>query len=76
MLANAIQTISVTCPHYCTCCFYSGESLAKRRMRTIFTEAQCMTLEKTFHETHYPDQISKRQLALFLNIPEDRIMVN
>ncbi|VBB28192.1 unnamed protein product [Acanthocheilonema viteae] len=51
-----------------------GESM-KRRVRTIFTEEQCMTLEKKFHETHYPDQSSKKRLALYLNIPEDRIMV-
>uniref|UniRef100_A0A0R3RL41 Homeobox domain-containing protein n=1 Tax=Elaeophora elaphi TaxID=1147741 RepID=A0A0R3RL41_9BILA len=48
----------------------------KRRVRTIFTEEQCMTLEKKFHETHYPDQPSKKRLALYLNIPEDRIMIN
>uniref|UniRef100_A0A1I7W101 Homeobox domain-containing protein n=1 Tax=Loa loa TaxID=7209 RepID=A0A1I7W101_LOALO len=59
---------------YCTSCVLSDVESTKRRVRTTFTEEQCTTLEKKFHETHYPDQSSKKRLALYLNIPEDRIM--
>ncbi|CAJ0583525.1 unnamed protein product, partial [Mesorhabditis spiculigera] len=52
-----------------------SEEAKKRRLRTNFTEEQSLILEKAFLASHYPDQNSKRAMAINLEIPEDRITV-
>ena len=47
----------------------------KRRHRTIFTEEQLEQLEATFSKTHYPDVILREQLALRVDLKEERIEV-
>ncbi|CAL4099292.1 unnamed protein product, partial [Meganyctiphanes norvegica] len=47
----------------------------KRRHRTIFTEEQLQTLEKTFQKTHYPDVLLREQLALKVDLMEERVEV-
>ncbi|GMR60542.1 hypothetical protein PMAYCL1PPCAC_30737, partial [Pristionchus mayeri] len=48
---------------------------SKRRFRTNFTEAQSAILEEAFRSSHYPDQHTKRSMAIALSIPEDRVTV-
>lgn len=48
----------------------------KRRHRTIFTEEQLEQLEATFDKTHYPDVLLREQLALQVDLKEERIEVN
>ncbi|KAG7204589.1 hypothetical protein KM043_005008 [Ampulex compressa] len=45
----------------------------KRRHRTIFTEEQLEQLEATFDKTHYPDVLLREQLALQVDLKEERI---
>jgi len=47
----------------------------KRRHRTIFTEYQLDELERTFHETHYPDVVLREQLAVKVELKEERVEV-
>ncbi|KAJ8672766.1 hypothetical protein QAD02_004026 [Eretmocerus hayati] len=47
----------------------------KRRHRTIFTEEQLEQLEATFEKTHYPDVLLREQLALQVDLKEERIEV-
>ncbi|XP_046415258.1 homeobox protein goosecoid-like [Neodiprion fabricii] len=47
----------------------------KRRHRTIFTEEQLEQLEATFDKTHYPDVLLREQLALQVDLKEERIEV-
>lgn len=48
----------------------------KRRHRTIFTEEQLEQLESTFDKTHYPDVVLREQLALRVDLKEERVEVN
>ena len=48
----------------------------KRRHRTIFTEEQLEYLEETFEKTHYPDVVLREQLALKVELKEERIEVS
>ncbi|XP_037087368.1 homeobox protein goosecoid-like [Pollicipes pollicipes] len=47
----------------------------KRRHRTIFSEEQLEQLEETFEKTHYPDVLLREQLAVKVDLKEERVEV-
>ncbi|KAF0306662.1 Homeobox protein goosecoid [Amphibalanus amphitrite] len=53
----------------------SSPTKRKRRHRTIFTEEQLERLEETFEKTHYPDVLLREQLAMKVDLKEERVEV-
>ncbi|KAF8570102.1 hypothetical protein P879_06108 [Paragonimus westermani] len=53
----------------------SEESKRTQRSRTAFTSEQVDILEEEFERTHYPDLITREQLAESMLLPESRIQV-
>lgn len=47
----------------------------KRRHRTIFSDDQLRQLEDAFAKTHYPDVLLREQLALRVDLKEERVEV-
>ncbi|KAI0979953.1 hypothetical protein GJ496_001322, partial [Pomphorhynchus laevis] len=47
----------------------------KRRHRTIFSEEQLFKLESEFSRTHYPDVLTRENLALRIGLKEERVEV-
>lgn len=62
--------------HGPTSMFAGPPAKRKRRHRTIFTEEQLEQLEATFEKTHYPDVVLREQLALKVDLKEERVEVS
>lgn len=62
--------------HGSTSMFAGPPAKRKRRHRTIFTEEQLEQLEATFEKTHYPDVVLREQLALKVDLKEERVEVS
>ncbi|EFO98260.1 CRE-DSC-1 protein [Caenorhabditis remanei] len=76
--SRSISAPNIGNPGLNTTVMTSGNSQScanRRRFRTNFTEQQSSFLEDSFKESHYPDHKSKKHMANYLNIPEDRITV-
>ncbi|KAJ8935650.1 hypothetical protein NQ318_004491 [Aromia moschata] len=69
-LAAASQAASLAGPHHH---LQHQPPKRKRRHRTIFSEEQLEQLEATFEQTHYPDVVLREQLALKVDLKEERV---
>jgi hypothetical protein len=78
MMAMAVTGHGGTSGHHHspTSMFAGPPAKRKRRHRTIFTEEQLEQLEATFEKTHYPDVVLREQLALKVDLKEERVEVS